>query len=66
MITPFPLAPPLFASSQNSQSLSGLGPIIIQSVLNGRVIAEETYQDVSILINKANKGGARGKGVIMT
>lgn len=41
-------------------------PIIIQSVLNGKVIAEETYSDISKLIKASNKLGARGRGVIMT
>jgi TP901 family phage tail tape measure protein len=59
-----------YANSGNGNILPGESqvakqPIILQTVLNGRVIAEETYSDISRLISSANKLGARSKGVVM-
>lgn len=39
-------------------------PIILQMVLNSKVIAEETYEDISVLMHKANKMTARKGGVV--
>ncbi|MCM3665507.1 tape measure protein [Mesobacillus subterraneus] len=39
-------------------------PIIIQSILNGRVIAEETIDDISILLGAKTKMQARKGGVV--
>jgi DNA-binding HxlR family transcriptional regulator len=39
-------------------------PIIIQSILNGRVIAEETIDDISILLGAKTKMEARKGGVV--
>lgn len=48
----------LFQQSEPKQ------PIILQMVLNSKVIAEETYEDISVLMHKANKMTARKGGVV--
>jgi tape measure domain-containing protein len=51
-------------TKQMMQSSEPKQPIIIQMLMNSKIIAEETYEDISVLQNKANKITARKGGVV--
>lgn len=51
-------------TKQKMQSDEPKQPIVLQMFMNSKMIAEETYEDISILQNKANKITARKGGVV--
>jgi TP901 family phage tail tape measure protein len=51
-------------SAAINQPQPQVGPIIIQSVLNGRIIAEETYSDINKLLNQQSIRQNRMGGVL--
>lgn len=51
-------------TKKKMQSNEPKQPIILQMVMNSKVIAEETYEDISVLMHKANKMTARKGGVV--